>query len=162
MRNISLLRSALSLAAVMLAAASAFAYDFMVGGLCYNINSGGTTVSVTYQFELTYYNDFRAYSSISANVTIPETVSNGGKTYKVTAIGDEAFRYCKTLKSATIPSSVKSIGNKAFWQCTALESVSIPGSVTSLGEWAFCWCSSLKTATLPNSVTSIGTFAFYQ
>ena len=87
-----------------------------------------------------------------------------GKEYVVRegteVICDEAFRWCKSLQSVTIPNSVKSIGDYAFSGCKSLQSVTIPNSVTSIGNWAFCWCVSLQSVTIPNSVKSIGDKAF--
>ena len=80
---------------------------------------------------------------------------------EVTRIRYSAFKYCKRLKSVTIPSSVTSIGSYAFSECTSLTSVIIPGSVTSIGTAAFSDCTSLTSVTIPNSVTSIGGSAFY-
>ena len=78
----------------------------------------------------------------------------------VKSIGDYAFSSCKSLQSVTIPNSVKSIGDYAFSSCKSLQSVTIPNSVTSIGNWAFCWCVSLQSVTIPNSVKSIGDKAF--
>ncbi|MBP3308382.1 MAG: leucine-rich repeat protein [Clostridia bacterium] len=103
-----------------------------------------------------------------------------------TSIGNYAFKYCTSLTSITIPSSVTtignnafydctsltsvtfaegsqltSIGNSAFWGCNSLTSITIPSSVTSVGDYAFRGCTSLTSITIPNSVTSIGSSAFY-
>ena len=76
-------------------------------------------------------------------------------------IGDDAFFYCSSLTSVTIPNSVTSIGNYAFYYCSGLTSVTIGNSVTSIGWGAFYGCSGLTSVTIPNSVTSIGDDAFY-
>ena len=52
------------------------------------------------------------------------------------------------------------IWNDAFYFCNSLTSVTIPNSVTSIGEWAFGRCSNLTTINIPNGVTSIGQYAF--
>ena len=79
----------------------------------------------------------------------------------VTSIGDRAFEHCLSLQSVTIPDSVTSIGGSAFHDCSSLESVTIPDSVTSIGGSAFHDCSSLESVTIPDSVTSIGGSAFH-
>ena len=93
-------------------------------------------------------------------LTIPATVTNGGTTYSVTAIGYEAFRECKALTSVTIPDGVTSIVEKAFMDCETLAEVNIPKSVTSIGGYVFSGCKALTSVTIPDGVTSIGEYAF--
>ena len=127
------------------------AYDFMVDGLCYNRNSDGTSVTVTWE-----NTSSPRYTDLSGDLTIPETVTHSSTTYSVTAIGNFAFRGCSGLTSVTIPNSVTSIGNYAFYDCSGLTSVTIPNSVTTIGQYAFEDCSGLTSVTIPNSVTTIG------
>jgi hypothetical protein len=93
-------------------------------------------------------------------LTIPAAVTYGGITYTVTSIGDEAFFYCTSLESVTIPDSVVNIGANALNQCEALVSITIGSSVQSIGESAFYGCSSLESVTIPASVESIADFTF--
>ena len=129
------------------------AYDFESGGIYYNFNSDGTSVTVTYKT--------RSYNSYSGSVAIPSQVTYNSKTYDVTSIGYYAFYACSGLTSVTIPNSVTSIGYDAFYGCSGLTSITIPNSVTSIGNQAFYKCSTLTSITIPNSVTSIGSEAFY-
>ena len=117
-----------------LLSANVFAYDFVVNGIYYNINSDGTTVSVT-----------SGNDSYSGNVTIPSTVTYNGTTYSVTGIGGNAFYDCTGLTSVTIGNSVTTIGDGAFYNCTGLTSVTIPNSVTTIGYGAFYNCTGLTT-----------------
>ena len=135
-----------------LLSANVFAYDFVVDGIYYNINSDGTTVSVTYQNT--------NYNSYSGSVTIPSTVTYNGTTYSVTSIGYAAFYNSIGLTSVTIPNSVTSISKWAFGYCTSLTSVTIPNNVTSIGSSALSKCTGLTSVTIPNSVTNIGRNAF--
>ena len=80
----------------------------------------------------------------------------------VTSIGECAFVYCTSLTSITIPDSVTSIGYSAFYNCSSLTSVTIPDSVTEIGGSAFDGCTSLTSITIPDSVTSIGELAFFR
>ena len=98
-------------AVLLLGAATASAHDFEVNGIYYDINSDGTSVSVTYKGESHYTNDY------SGAVTIPASVSYSGKTYSVTSIGSHAFEDCSGLTSVEIPNSVTSIGGYAFAYC---------------------------------------------
>ena len=122
---------------------SALAYDVVIDGICYNLNSEYKTAEVT---SGEYY---------SGEVVIPSSITVEGKEYTVTSIRNSAFYECSSLTSVTIPNSVTSIGNYAFYNCSRLTSVTIPNSVTSIGEWAFRDCRGLKSVTIGNSVTSL-------
>ena len=126
-----------------------FAYDFQSGGIYYNINDDGNSVSVT--SENTKY---------SGDITIPSSVTYNGQRYGVTGVGERAFSFCYDLTSITIPNSVTSIGLSAFYYCTALTSITIPNSMTSIGDNAFHNCTGLTSITIPNSVINIASSAF--
>ncbi len=96
------------------------------------------------------------YTGNGGDVVIPLSIDG----YPVTTIGDDAFYWCDSLKSVTIPNSVTYIGNRAFDSCKGLERVTIPDSITYIGNGAFYWCVSLTSVTIPNSVTYIGSAAF--
>ncbi len=163
----------------LLATKNLWAYTFQSGDLYYNTTSD-TTVEVKYQH---YWSD-NNYSGLTT-ATIPETVTYRGTTYSVTSIGDEAFLFCTSLTSITIPNSVTSIGRFAFdntgifnnesnWEngvlyisnCLIAAKSYISGSYTCkdntrlIGDAAFYRCSSLSSVIIPNSVTSIGDDAF--
>ena len=143
----------------------ASAYDFSAVApngqtLYYNINSGTTTVSITYPGTSNNSGYYSGYTLPTGDLTIPSNVTYNGTTYSVTSIGSYAFYNCSGLTSVTIPNSVTSIGNYAFHSCSGLTSVTIGNSVTSIGDYAFRFCSGLTSVTIPNSVTSIGQYAF--
>ncbi|MGN0638771.1 MAG: leucine-rich repeat protein [Huintestinicola sp.] len=96
-------------------------------------------------------------TSSAQSLVIPREID--GK--PVTAIGEYAFKECKSLTSVTIPDSVTSIGKYAFWRCESLSSITIPNNVRVIGSFAFSFCSSLTSITIPDSVTDIGKDAFY-
>ncbi len=147
--------STVLLTVALLVALPASAYDFMVDGLCYNINDDDSSVTVTYETT-----SLPRYTSLSGAITIPETVAYNGTTFSVTTIGQGVFLSCSGLTSVTIPNSVTSIGDWAFQGCSGLTSVAIPNSVTTIGKYAFYVCSGLTSVTIGNSVTTIGNYAF--
>jgi hypothetical protein len=153
--------------------------------LYYNTLSD-STVEVTYQvFSSNNYSGTSCekgspsnYSNLTA-VTIPETVTNSGKTYTVVAIGKYAFTqsynyssyYSDTVGSEVknakltlinIPKTVKSIGYRAFSYCTALKTVNFVGDgLESIAQDAFRETSSLKVPSFPQTLKIIRNFAFY-
>ena len=172
-----------------LSATQAIAYDFMVDGLCYNINADGASVSVTRQS----INTPSAYSNLSGSLEIPSAAQYNGTSYPVTAIDGSAFYRCSDLTSVAIPRSVIAIGAYAFASCSSLTSVTIPSSVSRIDGYVFLDCTDLtsikvesgnkvydsrgncnaiietasntlitgcKSSTIPGSVTAIGNGAF--
>ena len=75
-------------------------------------------------------------------------------------IGPYSFYECKSLKSITIPSSVKEVGEGAFYQCDSLGQVVLCEGLEKIGGDAFCFCHSLKSITIPASVKKIEHDAF--
>ena len=143
---------------MLLTSISAFAYDFQVDGLCYNIISnrkGLKIVEVTY---LDYVNGNPNY--VNGVVEIPSEVTYDDNTYNVVRIGSNAFNNCSALTSITIPNSVTTIEKEAFINCDQITSVTIPNSVTSIGRYSFLGCTSLTSVIIPNSVTTIEEYAF--
>lgn len=61
------------------------------------------------------------------NISIDEYVtSDQGVTYKVTSIGDGAFKGCANIAKVTIPDSVTNLGHDAFNDCVKLTSLVVP------------------------------------
>lgn len=128
-----------------------------------------------------------AYTNTGTNpetITIPATVTSGGVTYPVIAVGDgtnaiitgnivqpyslvfsegivsiNAYA-CHTLPgftgTLTLPSTLESIGNFAFDYNDFTGELIIPDSVTSIGEYAFYHCQGTITKLkLPNGIDTI-------
>ena len=134
--------------AVLCASVQAYAYDCVVNGIYYNLNSSNNTAEVT-------------RGEYEGAIAIPESITCNGSSYSVTSIGGFAFTGCSGLTSVTIGNSVTSIGDYAFRFCTGLTSVTIGNSVASIGDYAFESCTVLTSVTIPESVTSISEGAFY-
>ena len=121
----------------------------------------GFTYRITYEYKLqAEVIGHVDGTSVSGDLVIPSTASNGTKTYTVVRIGYGAFKNCSSLTSITISSGITSIESGAFQSCSSLVSITIPDGVTSIENEVFYECSSLASITIPNSVTSIKGNAF--
>lgn len=143
------LRRTLSAMMLLLVSTLSWADSFDAGGIYYYINEDGTSVTVA-----------SCQREYSGHLVIPSTVVHDDKTYKVTDIDNEAFRYCKSLTSIVIPDGVTSIGWFAFKNCTSLASAVIGNGMTDMKVGTFMLCTSLTTVDLPESLTSIRGEAF--
>ena len=109
------------LVAVLSAGLPVCAASFTTGGISYNIiSASGRTVEVT---KNTYY---------QGDIVIPPSVSYGGKSYKVVAIGDMAFNDNKDVTSLVIPSSVDTIKYCAFSGCSGIKTITIEDGKSEL------------------------------
>ena len=129
-----------------------WAYDLEIDGMYYNLNSDEVSVSLTYKSmtEFVYTGD----------VVIPSSVKYRGRSYKVTAIGDDAFAGCEELTSVSIPDEVETIGSYAFAGCEGLTSITIPGGVKTIKSYAFNICANLGSIVIPQNVQTIEENAF--
>lgn len=150
----------ITLTAILIPALS-FAYDFKEGGLCYNINDDGKTVTMTYDKLIMFALDAPAPTEKGyvGDIVVPEKVKHNGKTYKVTAVDRGTFSCNTDLIRVTFPKSVKSIGKEAFNYCPRLKEVILPPGLTEISDHMFAE-SSLQTIIIPEKVTTIGNSAF--
>lgn len=128
-------------------------------GLTYTLNAADHTATVA-----NYDN-----STQDGVIDIPDTVTSGGQSYKVTAIGDSAFKSLSTpinVSSVFIPATVLSIGGSAFSYCNALTTVTFAedSQLKSIGGSAFFGTEyahpRFKEIQIPDSVETIGNAAF--
>lgn len=127
-------------------------------GLTYTLNADHTATVANYD-----------NSTPDGVIDIPDTVTSGGQTYTVTAIGVSAFGSFSTrinVSSVFIPATVRSIGSHAFIYCNALATVTFAegSQLKSIGSNAF-WGSEhlyprFKEIKIPDSVETIGNGAF--
>ncbi len=96
----------------------------------------------------------------ATKVTIPKTVTIGGKSFRVTTIAKNALKKSK-VSSVTIGSNIKTIENSAFEGCGKLTKVTIGSKVTKIGSSAFKNCKKLRTVTIKSkNIKSVGKKAF--
>lgn len=132
--------------------------DKDIQGLTYTLHADHTATVANYD-----------NSTQDGVIDIPDTVTSGGQSYKVTAIGDSAFNPSHTItnvSSVFIPATVTSIGRFAFRCCKFLATVTFAegSQLKSIGVSAFSGTNPahprFKEIQIPNSVETIGTNAF--
>ena len=99
-------------------------------------NGPNSDVSIFDNTSLTYYTN---------TVTVPQSVTYNGVTYKVTSIGKGAFAVNRRLKKVNLPESVVSIQGNAFTCCDDMQSIYIPKSVKDIEYGAFYGCIGLNS-----------------
>jgi len=119
------------------------------GALKYSYSTGSTEVTVIQD---------DSYKELT-EVTIPATATLGGKTYQVTAVGNDAFKSCNKLTSLTLPNGLVSIGKYSFYNIGVKEIV-FPTTLKSVGDYAFMYCK-MSAISLPDGLESVGSYAFY-
>ena len=73
-----------------------------------------------------------------SKVTIPTNVIFGGRTYRVTSIGANAFRENTSIKKLSMGSNVTTIKSRAFYRCSNLKKIVIYSkSLSSFGYYSF-------------------------
>ena len=142
-----------SLFLASLMATSAFA-SVKIGDLYYLLVDEDHTAQVTFDV----YGDDN-YQGLES-VTVPAEITYGSEKYAVTGIGYQAFRRCATLKTVTLPESLKTIETYAFTKCSSLESIDITAGVMEIQYSAFENCNALKSVTLHEGLIALRDFAF--
>lgn len=110
----------------------------VVSGVTYKVAKNNT---VTYQKP----------KKNAKKVTVPATVKINGKTYKVTAVANNAFKGNKKVKSVTVGKNVTNIGAGAFQNCKALTKVTLPAKAKTIGKNAFANSKKLKTIVIKST-----------
>ncbi len=94
-----------------------------------------------YRYEITSSNTVKLLAPTNKSVetvSVPSRIKYFKKNYKVTEIGDSAFKGCKKLQKVTISSNIKVIGKKAFYGCKKLKTVEIKSkNLKKVGKKAF-------------------------
>ena len=96
----------------------------------------------------------------TTEVKIPDALSIGSYTVKVTSIAAKALKGNSTVKKVTIGANVRTVGKYAFQDCTKLKTVSGGRGITTIQMYAFKGCKVLTKITLYEKVKSIGKYAF--
>ena len=137
--------------------------EFSKSGINYIVTSNNTVA-------------VKSVDSYKKSVDIPESVSNEGHSYQVTALAERSFEGRDNISYLVIPSTITSIGEYAFIDCGSNIEVNIKNlsawcNVTLGNEHSSPLSSAkvlhvngepVRNLTIPNGVSSISNFAFYQ
>lgn len=95
-------------------------------------------------------------------ITVYNTVTLGGKSYRVTSIGASAFKGNRKAVGVVIGKNVGTIGKNAFAGCKLLKKVTVNSTkLTQIGSRAFAGCSKLKRIALKSrKLKKVGKNAF--
>lgn len=95
------------------------------------------------------------------SITLPNTITYIGVTYKITKIAAKSCYKCTKLKKVTIGNNVTEIGDLAFANCSKLTSITFGSKVTKLGKKVLYNDKKLKTITFKSKkIKSIGKGTF--
>lgn len=135
------------------------AETFVDNDIAYQVNSDGTSVSVTYIKDTGW--NWKSWNNYEdETIVIPETVSNGDVTYPVTAIGTCAFSNSHKLTTVILPSTIRRIESYAFANCDNLSVLELPNGLEEIATWAFFNCH-LDKLVIPPSLKKVESAAFY-
>ena len=93
-------------------------------------------------------------------VTLPNVVKDSNRMYRLSEIGDMAFKDVGDLQSIRAPSNLRAIGYKAFSENDSLEEVLLNNELEYIGKFAFIGCKSLRSLEIPDSIIDIGEGSF--
>lgn len=97
-----------------------------------------------------------SYKGKATAVTIPDKISIGGVSYKVTAIGDSFLRANAKVKQVTIGKQVTTIGSYAFYNCKKLKTVTIQSkAIKSMGKKAWKGIEAKAKINVPNAKITV-------
>ena len=125
-------------------------------GTVFLLSTSGTTATIT------------DYQGTDTEVIIPDCVIQDSVAYQITAIGNDAFSWCRSLTSISIPAGVTSISSGAFNDCSGLSSIIVESGNTVYHSEGNCLIDTAtntlvlgcKNSVIPDYVTSIGNDAF--
>lgn len=117
---------------------------YTVSDMQYKITDAATSGKGT----VTFVKSTKSKSKLKGTLKIGNTVMIGGISFKITAIGDKAFKGYTKLTKVMIGNNVTTIGKEAFSGCGIVTSVTIGTGLKTISANAFYNCKKLKTITI--------------
>lgn len=124
-KNISLLKTTLTLISLTLSCLVGHAYEFDSDGVRYSPNIDNSTVTALH----TTYSDYKDLLVVPANVTY------NGKSYKVIKVGNSSSYW--QAHNIVLSEGIEEIGEEAFELTYQIKTIDLPRSINKIGEYAF-------------------------
>ncbi len=96
--------------------------------------------SLTLPETITEIKDSAFEGGYNAEMRLENIVFQGNTLKK---IGNYAFRYCRKLKTVSLPQGLESVGSYAFDNCYSMTEINLPKNISSLGFSVFSNCPQL-------------------
>ena len=112
------------------------------------VENGKVYDSGNYSYKVLSVTDLTAEVTALKNpaltsIKIYNTVSLGGKSFKITSVAPSVFKNNKKIKSVVIGKNVTTIGKDAFSGCTSLKKLTLGVNVKTIGKKSFYNCKKL-------------------
>ena len=125
--------------------------SILINNIYYSLDSNTLTASVA---------DNRNNAYLPTNINIPSTITNNGRTYKVTTINDNAFYTRKSIKSIKLNENLKKVGISAFDQCDiTIDILTFPSSLEEIKDYGFA-ANNIRRVKIHSSLKYIGYCSF--
>ncbi len=120
--------------------------------------------TVTDELYSTNLSNAKNLKKITFNKIILSCFGNDVESVKISddikKIPENAFAFCKKLKTVEMGKGITLIAKSAFQSCTSLKSIKFPKGLQTIMGDAFSGCSKLTTVKLPSTLHRVGNFAF--
>lgn len=126
---------------------------------CSRIEKVSTTQSVNEWSQIDFYNASSNPAVMARSLYINGQLLEEAVFSDITEIKPYTFASCASIKSISLPNTVKTIGEGAF-RGTSVEELIIPEGTTTINAGAFASCANLKKVVLPSTLTQIYQDAF--
>ena len=95
----------------------------------------------------------------SGKLEVPAKITHWGNELKVTGLGSNCAKGCKSITAVTLPNTIRIIGDGALSEQNITE-ITVPEGVEIIDGWAFYIDSKLKKVVLPSTMEKIDYGAF--